>query len=64
MAIIYEKGKETVEDDVMAHPCYKMIQDIFGSHLKEIMTIMSYSLFNTGIMLEDVLFINRLLFFV
>ncbi len=39
----------SLEQDVFPHPCYQLIQQAFGNHLKEIMLIMSYSINNNGV---------------
>ena len=44
----YFKIYGTIEKDVASQSCYQFIQQTFGNHLREIMIIMSYSLYSTG----------------
>ncbi len=41
--------KETVHNDVLGHKCFKSFQSLFANHLREIMTVMKYSLHGTGL---------------
>ena len=49
MAYVYPgQVKMTIEENVVTHACYKHIQNMFRPHLREIMSVMSYSLYGTG----------------
>ena len=47
--LVYYSNSKMTLDDITKHRCFRFIQSSFQGQLKAIMTVMAYSLYDTGI---------------